>query len=52
MTDVLGKPEYATAVGLMLASLDGGMASQGKKPRGKSKKDKKPGAFKRFLSKF
>ena len=52
MTDVLGKPEYATAVGLMFASLDGGSAAQGKKVRGKAKKDKKPGAIKRFLSKF
>ena len=52
MTDVLGKPEYATAVGLMLSSLDGSATVQGKKVRGKAKKNKKPGALKRFLSKF
>ena len=52
MSDVLGKPEYAAAVGLMLASAEGGPVAQGKKVRSKSKKEKKPGVLKRFLSKF
>lgn len=52
MTDVLGKPEYAAAVGLMLASAEGGAVSQGKKMKNKAKKAKKPGIIGRFLSKF
>ena len=48
--DVISKPEYATAVGLMQLSAEGGRGELGaKKPR---KANKKPGAIKRFFSKF
>lgn len=46
------KPEYATAVGLMLMSADGGHTVQGRKPTKHAKKEKKPGILKRFLGKF
>lgn len=46
------KPEYATAVGLMQLSADGGTMTRGKRPRPKAKKDKKTGFLSRFLGKF
>ena len=52
VADSTYKPEYATAVGLMLLSADGGAMTGGKHPRIKAKKDKKAGFLGRFLGKF
>ena len=52
VADSTYKPEYATAVGLMLVSADGGAMTGGKHPRIKAKKDKKAGFLGRFLGKF
>lgn len=46
------KPEYATAVGLMLMSASGETTARGKKSHVKTKKDKKPGIIGRLLGKF
>ena len=47
--DVVKKPEYATAVGLMLMATDNVEKKETKK---KKKKEKKDGVFKRFFKKF
>lgn len=47
------KPEYATAVGLMLLAAEGGEVKGARKaPKGGTKKEKKPGLLKKFLGKF
>ena len=47
------KPEYATAVGLMLLAAEGGEVKGARKaPKGGTKKEKKPGFLKKFLGKF
>ncbi len=53
VADAIEKPEYATAVGLMLLSAEGGGQINTKKVKKKSHKgDKKPGFLKKFFSKF
>lgn len=49
--EAIQKPEYATAIGLMLRSAEGGPV-QNKRSGKKGKKEKGPGVIKRFLSKF
>ena len=47
------KPEYATAVGLMLMSVEGGHChAQGRKSMKYTKKEKKTGVLKKLLGKF
>lgn len=52
VADAVQKPEFATAVGLMLLSAEGNVRAQGKKLGKKPKKEKKPGVLKRIFSKF
>lgn len=53
VTDAVERPEYATAVGLMLMAADGGGAGLPKKMQKKAKKGaKKGGFFKKILGKF
>lgn len=56
VADAVEKPQFAAAVGLMLLSADGGgqqkMVKKGKKNKKSGKKSGKPGAFRRFFSKF
>lgn len=50
--EAVQKPEYAAAVGLMLASVEGGGREVGKKSKKKAKKSKTPGFFRKVLGKF
>ena len=53
VTDAVERPEYATAVGLMLMAADGGGSGVPKKMQKRSKKSgKKGGFFKKVLGKF
>ncbi len=53
VADAIKKPEYATAIGLMLIASEGGNAkNMSKNKKKKAKKEKKEGFLKKFFKKF
>ena len=52
VADAVQKPEFATAVGLMLLATENDKRQVGKKAHKKLKKEAKVGFLKRFMSKF